>query len=143
MKKVLSHGSGYLVIDHKDSPGLSHADAAKSPGAIAAPGGQVTEFDVMQCSHCQRGVALNPGRVRARAVCLKCHHYICDQCESIRVASGGQCVPFKAVMETAADIAEKFVGQPDHPEASIDPLALTTQKAPTVAVRSSIVLTDS
>jgi hypothetical protein len=116
--KTLSQGTGYLVIDHRDSPGLSPADVAGVPGAIAAPGGVLTEHDVAMCSHCQKGVLLHPGRVRARAVCPKCHHFICDRCESIRVASG-VCRPFEAVLDDAAERATKYAGQPDHPEAGI------------------------
>lgn len=135
MKHSLADGSGYLVIDHRDSPGLTPADVAGVPGAMAVPGGQQLERDIQQCSHCQRGVVLNPGRVRARAVCQKCDHYICDGCAEL-LAATGQCVPFKAVLDRAATIAEKFSGQPDHPEAVIDAQALAQPAAP------RIVLTD-
>jgi hypothetical protein len=134
MKRSLADGAGYLVIDHRNSPGTSEV-----------PEGTVRELDVMQCSHCQRTVVLNPGRVRARAVCPKCHHFICDSCETTRVASGGACVPFKAVLDRAQALAEKFVGQPDHPDATINPEALRQESAPIVAVPDgpSIVLTDT
>lgn len=118
MKRSLADGSGFLEIDHRDSPGLTPADVAHIPGAIAVPGGSLLERDIQQCSHCQRGVVLNPGRVRARAVCPKCYHYLCDECEALRVKTGA-CVPFKAVLDRAATITEKFLGQPDHPEAAI------------------------
>lgn len=137
MKRSLADGSGYLEIDHRESPGLTPADVAHIPGAIAVPGGAHLERDVQQCSHCQRMVVLNPGRVRDRAVCPKCHHYLCDGCEAARVASGGECVPFKAVLDRAAEIAEKYVGQPDHPEAVIDLATLSKPGPP------KIVLTDS
>lgn len=136
MKHSLADGSGYLEIDHRDSPGLTPADVAGMPGAVAVAGGQRLEADVQQCSHCQRAVVLNPGRVRARAVCTKCMHFICDGCDAIRLASGGACVPFKQVLDRAATIAEKFVGQQDHPEAAIELDALQQPSAPT------IVLTD-
>lgn len=97
MRTLGSH-SGYLEIDHRDSPGLTLADVAHVPGAIAVPKGAMLERDVKQCTHCQRAVVLNPGRVRTRAVCPKCYHYICDSCERLRVATG-QCVPFTAVLE--------------------------------------------
>lgn len=128
--KTLTHGAGYLVIDHTDSPGLTPADVSGIPGAIATPAGQVLERDVMTCSHCQRAVVLNPGRVRARAVCPKCHHFVCDSCEAIRVKTGA-CVPFKAVLDRAATVAEKFVGQPDHPEArQVDEVTALQQPGP-------------
>jgi hypothetical protein len=106
------------------------------PGAIAVGGGEAFEADIQQCSHCQRGVVLNPGRVRARAACPKCFHYVCDSCEAIRVKTGA-CVPFKQVLDRAADIIEKHIGQPDHPDAVIDPDALMKPAEP------RIVLTDS
>lgn len=138
MKRSLADGAGYLEINHKDSPGLRPEDVARIPGALAVPGGQVLERDIKQCSHCQRGVVLNPGRVRARAVCPKCYAFICDGCEAIRAATGG-CVPFKQVLDRAAEIADKFVGDPTHPDAAAagDLAALSAPSAP------RIVLTDS
>lgn len=135
MKQSLSAGSGYLVIDHSNSPGLTPADVAHVPGAIAVGAGEVLERDVQNCSHCQRQVWLNPGRVRARAVCPKCYHFICDGCEAMRVATG-QCVPFKAVLERAQAVAERYVGQPDHPDAELSPERLSQPEPP------RIVLTD-
>jgi hypothetical protein len=98
MKHSLAHGSGFLEIDHRDSPGVAPSDVAGVPGALAVPGGTRLERDIQHCSHCQRAVILNPGRVRARAVCLKCHHYICDDCERIRVKTLA-CVPFAKVVD--------------------------------------------
>jgi len=134
MKRTLAAGSGYLVIDHRNSPGLTPADVAHLPGVVAVPGGTVFERDMQQCSHCQRGVVLNPGRVRDRAVCQKCFHYICDSCEAARVASGGACVPFKQVLDRVFDIAEQFIGQPDHPEAAVSLEQLTAPSAPRVVL---------
>lgn len=137
MKRSIADGSGYLQIDHRDSPGLTAADVAHVPGEVAVGGGQQLEADIQMCSHCQRGIVLNPGRVRARAYCPNCDHFICDQCEKIRVAAGGACVPFKAIIDRAADVAEKFVGQPDHPDAAIEVEKLSAPSAP------KIVLTDA
>lgn len=136
MKRSLAHGAGYVIVDHRESPGLTPADVAHVPGAAAVAGGAVLERDVMTCSHCQRGVLLNPGRVRARAVCPKCHAYLCDGCEAIRVAAGGTCVPFAQVLERASAVAERFVAQPDHPEAAgVNDLAvLAAPAAPRIIV---------
>jgi hypothetical protein len=142
MKRSLSHGAGFLEIDHRESPGLTLADVAHAPGAIAVGAGQHLERDIMQCSHCQRGVVLNPGRVRARAVCPKCHHFLCDSCEAVRVKTG-ECVPFKAVLDRAHDIAATFARQPDHPAAAFDPLALIPAPTVTVPDGPRIVVTDT
>jgi hypothetical protein len=143
MKTLNSH-AGYFVIDHRDSPGLTAADVAHVPGAIPVPGGDLLERDVKQCTHCQRAVVLNPGRVRARAVCQKCFHYICDECDAARAAAGGACVPFKAVLDLALELDVKFAGDPNHPAAG-DPLVLASQPAPFVTVPDGprIVLTDT
>lgn len=145
MKHSLNDGAGYLQIDHRDSPGLSPADVAHIPGAQAVAGGQQLERDTKTCSHCQRLVVLNPGRVRQRAYCPKCDAYICDGCEAERVKTGGDCIPFKMILDRAATLAEKFAHDPTHPDAAIDPGALRG-KNPTVSVpadvRPRIVLTD-
>lgn len=117
MFKSLRAGGGYLQIDHRDSPGLTPADVAAVPGALVAPGGEVLERDVKQCSHCQRGIVLHPLRIRDRGYCGKCDSYVCDACETIRVKSG-DCVPFAKVLDRAHDHAEQFVGRDDHPDAS-------------------------
>lgn len=146
MKHRLSDGAGYLMIDHRDSPGLTPDEAAQAPGGVAAAGSTLLERDVMHCTHCQRMVVLHSARVRDRAYCPKCHHYICDGCEAIRVASGGACVPFKQILDRAGAIAEKFVTQPDHPDAVIDPARLSGVSSPSITVPAappSIVLTDS
>ena len=116
MRRSLADGSGLLTIDHRDSPGVTPADLAALPGAIAVAGGALLERDVQQCSHCQRGIVLHPNRVRPRGYCPKCDHYVCDGCEAIRVQTGN-CVPFRARLEQAAEVAEQYAGQPDHPEA--------------------------
>lgn len=101
MRTLGSH-TGYLEIDHRDSPGIRPEDIAHVPEPVrrqvlVAVGGKVEARDVRQCSHCQRAVLLEPKRVRARAVCLKCYAYICDECEAIRVKTG-TCTPFEAVL---------------------------------------------
>lgn len=144
MKHSLRDGGGFLEIDHRDSPGLTSADVAHVPGAIPVGKGEHFETDVYQCSHCQRTVILRavPGRMAARGYCQKCHHYICNACEAIRVKTG-DCVPFKAVLDHAADIADKFRGQPDHPDAVIDPLQVkSVTSTVTVPDGPRIVLTD-
>lgn len=142
MKHTLSQGSGYLVIDHTDSPGVTEADVAHLPKAmrdriIIARGGTVEERDVQTCTHCERQVVLEPNRVRARAYCPHCDHYICDACEAVRVASGGACIPFKQRLDVAREVAVKYAGQPDHPEADVCAAAASVAPAP------RIVLTDA
>lgn len=134
--KSLKHGAGYLIIDHRDSPGVRPEDVAHVPGAVAAPGGTQVEMDVYQCSHCQRTIVLRAAskeRMQARGYCPKCHHYVCNGCEAIRVKTGA-CVPFKQILDRAGDLAEKFVGQPDHPDAVVDAQALAEPGPPRIVV---------
>lgn len=78
---------GYLLIDHSCGPGL---DGNK---------GHKIEAAVLTCSHCQKGIMVNPLRTRDKAYCPKCDHYICDECEIARVASGGMCRTFNQLIE--------------------------------------------
>ena len=74
---------GYVMIDHRDSPGLTADQAAAAGRASIAPhvgAGQFFESATITCSHCQRVVVMNPDRVRQRAWCIHCDHYICDAC---------------------------------------------------------------
>lgn len=114
--KSLADHCGYFEVDHRDSPGISPADVAHLPMMTAVPGGQILKRDVKQCNHCQAGVVLEPTRVRKRAVCPKCHHYICDACEAIRVKTG-TCQEFRRLLDQAQTHVETFVGREDHPDA--------------------------
>lgn len=137
MKHSLRDGGGYLEIDHRDSPGLTPADVAHVPGAVAVGKGEHFETDVYQCSHCQRGVVHQRRHTNTPpAICPKCYHQICVSCERLRAATG-ECVPFKAVLDRAADIAAKFSGQPDHPDAILGLARLSQPSEP------KVVLTDT
>jgi len=104
MKTKRSH-EGYLMIDHRAGDGISQ-EIARKTGAVAVPGGSLFESAVITCSHCQRGVILNPDRSRSRGYCPKCDHYICDACETVRVATG-VCRPFKQIMDEVQNAALK------------------------------------
>jgi hypothetical protein len=78
---------GYLLIDHR----------ATGQGPHGTP--VLVECATETCSHCQRIVILRPERERARNFCPKCDHYICDQCEAVRVLSGYACRPFRAIID--------------------------------------------
>ncbi len=144
MKHRLSDGSGFLEIDHSNSPGMTQADVAHLPESmrrqmLIVSEGKVEARDVQQCSHCQRTVVLNPKRTEAdRDTCLRCYSYICKDCARM-LAATGVCVPFKQVLDRAGDIAEKYSGQLDHPELNAlnDVAELSKPSAP------RIVLTDA
>ena len=73
---------GYLMVDHRASPGLPD-DVALAAGydPTLCREGKVYEAASLTCAHCKVVVIKNPGRTRERANCPKCgHHYICDIC---------------------------------------------------------------
>lgn len=99
---------GYLLIDHRDSPGITPEQAAHAGnGTISVPAGKKLECATYNCSHCTRLVIMRPDRTRARGYCPKCDRVICDGCEVIRVASGGACKPFKQIVDEFVDKAAK------------------------------------
>lgn len=102
MKHRLSDHSGYLIIDHRDSPGINPEDVPERLRNITPIVGknQVYETDVQHCTHCQRAVVLfkvSVGKYEPD-ICHYCHHYICRSCaKQLRIT--GQCVPFKAIFD--------------------------------------------
>lgn len=69
----LRRQEGYLLIDHRASPGLP-----PSAEPTHVPGGALFESATVTCAHCHRIIVLNPDRSRARHYCPKCDHYVCD-----------------------------------------------------------------
>lgn len=98
---------GYLEIDHRESPGITHEQALLA-GKGTMPIGKGIRFQapVVNCSHCERQVVMNPLRTRDRAYCPKCDRYLCDQCEAERVRTG-VCLTFKQVIEEFLNKKEK------------------------------------
>lgn len=92
---------GYLMIDHRASPGLSAEDIQKmqiNPGlASQLCEGRMLEAPTATCSHCQAIVILNASRTRDRAVCLKCYNYVCDAC-NVALVHGKDCKPWSQVV---------------------------------------------
>ena len=73
---------GYLMVDHRASPGLSE-EAARWAGydPRLAGEGKVFEADTLSCAHCGGTVVKNIFRTRERHSCKKCSDkYICDGC---------------------------------------------------------------
>ena len=84
---------GYLALDYRG------AEAGSPDPNIPVCRGQMQELPTITCSHCQRVVIINHLRTRDRAYCPKCDHYICDGCDTVRVASGGACKTWKQIMD--------------------------------------------
>src|SRR6185437_1135439 len=73
-------GEGYLLIDNR------------------AAGEGIKETATMTCGHCKTVVVMNPLRIRERANCFKCDHYICDLC-----AAAKECKPWGQVVDEVKD----------------------------------------
>jgi ribosomal protein S27AE len=72
---------GYLMVDHRNSPGITEADLLSIPierRAEFAPRKGMFESPTIRCCHCGTMVILNPNRTRPRGYCGKCDHYTCD-----------------------------------------------------------------
>lgn len=99
---------GYLEINNNGAQPPSRSLGTKE---TIGGGQQHLETSFFMCSHCQAQVVVNPEPFRKRepAYCPKCDHYICQRCETVRVASGGACKPFKQVIDELMTKASKSI----------------------------------
>jgi hypothetical protein len=106
MHSKRSH-EGYLMIDNRESPGVSD-EALRAMGPALPPGAGRGMFEAptITCSHCQTVLIVNPLRTRERAYCAKCDHYICDGCGTVLAASG-VCRPFAQIIAETQEAAMK------------------------------------
>lgn len=110
MSRIFSQASkeNYIEIDHRAGDGITPEQAASGPaGTIPVGRGMRFQSATINCSHCKSEVVLNPLRTRSRGYCPKCDHYVCDGCEAIRAATGGECFPFSKVLDDFMDAAAK------------------------------------
>lgn len=93
---------GYLLIDHRNSPGIP-PEMALAAGYPVGAGVGLFEAPTYTCSHCQAVVVLNPKRNRDRAYCQKCDHYICDDCGAA-MGQTKECHPFEKLADTVLEM---------------------------------------
>jgi hypothetical protein len=94
------HEGGYLVIDHRASPGMTAEEARLigfNPNEVKE--GCILERSTLTCSHCGTAVIKNPDRVRPRENCSKCNHYICDGCYTKMQLPDYVHIPFVALID--------------------------------------------
>jgi hypothetical protein len=72
---------GYLMMDHRASPGIPEAmaRAAGLPSQHVGEG-RLLEMATLKCCHCGGVFLKNPERTRERGSCAKCAKYLCDDC---------------------------------------------------------------
>src|SRR5258708_16341761 len=71
---------GYLMLDHRASPGFTPEEAKALGYGEIASGEKLYEAKTNHCSHCGTVVIINPQRTRERSYCQACNKYICDNC---------------------------------------------------------------
>lgn len=90
---------GYLMVDHRASPGLTAQEALAAGYDPRLSGeGKVYEADTMTCAHCKNVVVKNPFRTRDRPYCYQCDHYICDIC-AINAKTSDVHMPFAKLID--------------------------------------------
>jgi hypothetical protein len=111
---------GYLMIDHRASPGLPEDVALKMGLDPKFCGeGKMFEGATLTCSHCKCSVVKNPLRVRERAKCSKCgNHYVCDFCAADMLRADYTHLPFEAKVDIEKEMVlgspQKLI-MPDEP----------------------------
>ena len=78
MRTKRSH-EGYIMVDHRESPGLTDAQMRAAYGGGSGRG--LHEVPALNCAHCHKSMIVNPLRTRDRPWCRKCDAYVCDDCK--------------------------------------------------------------
>lgn len=99
MKTSKRKFEGCIIVDHRDSPGLTPEQTHGRGPAVGK--GQFYESATVCCVHCQRVVILNPLRTRPRSYCQKCDDYQCDTCALL------PCRPFQQWVDEVLNAAAK------------------------------------
>lgn len=95
----------YVLIDHRNSPGISQEFVqANRLDVPAVGGGQVFESAMAVCHSCGNDIILNPSRTREREYCMQHDSYLCDRC-ALRRRLTGSCVPLQKKL---MDIFNRF-----------------------------------
>lgn len=102
------------MVDHRASPGLPEELARKLGMNPAECGeGKLFETASLTCSHCKTAVMKNPLRVRERAHCFKCDHYVCDLCAVAMVQPDYVHTPFEKRVDENAALIVKLGSPPE------------------------------
>jgi hypothetical protein len=96
---------GYMLIDHRNSPGVSDELMVKA-GYIPGAGQGLYESATYTCPYCETVVVIEPKRTRPRAFDRKTGRYICDPCKAAMM-SGALLVPIKEIADRMLNRAAK------------------------------------
>jgi hypothetical protein len=98
---------GHLLIDHRNSPGITEADLLLLPESARHrffPTKGLFECPTIRCCHCGTMFLVNPDRTRQRGHCQKCDHYICDS-----PVCHANCTPFMQQVEVLHEQAARLL----------------------------------
>jgi hypothetical protein len=100
---------GYVMIDHRASPGIP-PEVANRLGIPKDAGQGLYEGAFIMCNHCQNCimVVIDPLKPTDRIPCSGCNRYICNACEYKMKHLGERCKTFD---EIADEICENAVQQ--------------------------------
>ena len=103
----LRRHEGYLLIDHRNSPGVPDALILASGKEMPLEANRgLYETATVTCAHCHAIVILNPQRERPRHYCPKCDHYVCDT-----PGCAVECRPFKQLLDQQQEQAFRQLGK--------------------------------
>ena len=100
---------GYLLVDHRASPGLP-PEVARAAGYLPELCGEGKMFEAatLTCTHCKVVVVKNPLRTRERASCARCDgRYLCDACGVLAAATGYTHLPYEQLADQVLNLAEQ------------------------------------
>jgi hypothetical protein len=86
---------GYLMIDHRLSPGLK----CEEVGTDKLGAGKLFEAATDTCHRCQKIQVINPKRLRERPYCRRHDRNLCDDCAAELKVSGRECESFMERVE--------------------------------------------
>lgn len=102
---------GYLLIDHRASPGIPAEMALKlgmDPTQVGE--GKLLEAATLTCAHCKSTVLKRHERTRERGSCPKCSFkYVCDGCAIEMRLPGYSHTPFEKKVDEHKDREAKGV----------------------------------
>jgi hypothetical protein len=81
MPRTRRKDEGWLMIDHRESPGVTDNEMIGfNPDFWPGAGKGLTECPICICGHCQRTMIIKPDRTREFPYCRSCDDDICEAC---------------------------------------------------------------
>lgn len=137
----LKRHEGYIMVDHRASPGLPD-DIARQAGfdPQLCGEGKLFESAILSCSHCRTAFVKNLDRTRERGYCAKCDHYVCDLCHAEMQLPTYTHLPFDKFVDLSMRFAEQGVilGSPRELLNPLEPVAATP--GPQSATESPLII---